>query len=63
MDWPIRRRILGFMLCLGAFSTITQVVLMREMLVVFSGNELTIAAILASWLICVGMALRSHVGW
>jgi len=55
MDWPIRRRILGFMLCLGAFSTITQVVLMREMLVVFSGNELTIAAILASWLICVGM--------
>ncbi len=42
------------MFCLGAFSTITQVVLMREMLVVFFGNELTIAAILASWLVCVG---------
>ena len=54
MDWPIRRRVLGFMFCLGAFSTITQVVLTREMLVVFFGNELTIAAILASWLICVG---------
>jgi predicted membrane-bound spermidine synthase len=50
----MRARVLGLMFCLGAFSTITQVVLMREMLVVFFGNELTIAAILASWLICVG---------
>jgi predicted membrane-bound spermidine synthase len=54
MGVSLRRRTLGMMFCLGAFSTITQVVLTREMLVVFFGNELTIAVILASWLICVG---------
>jgi len=42
------------MFCLGVFSTVAQVVLMRELLVAFFGNELTIAAILAAWLVCVG---------
>ena len=40
--------------CLGVFSALTQVTLLREMLVVFYGNELTIGSILGSWLVCVG---------
>jgi len=43
------------MLCLGAFSTLAQVVLTREMLVAFFGNELTIGAILCAWLISISL--------
>ena len=45
--------ILWSMFCLGAFSLIAQVTSMREMLVAFFGNELTIGTTLACWLVCV----------
>ncbi|MFC1498512.1 hypothetical protein ACFLS1_08605 [Verrucomicrobiota bacterium] len=51
--------ILFAMFCLGLFSTITQVMFMREMLVVFAGNELSIAVILTSWLVGVGFGAFS----
>ena len=38
---------------LGLFETISQVVLIRELLIAFTGNELTIATVLALWLISV----------
>ncbi|MBN1556951.1 MAG: hypothetical protein JW951_02255, partial [Lentisphaerae bacterium] len=42
------------MFCLGAFSTAAQVLFMRELLVVFFGNELCIGLILACWLTGIG---------
>jgi len=41
--------------CLGLFETISQVVLLRELFVAFTGNELTIATVLALWLISVSL--------
>jgi len=43
------------MFCLGAFAVMAQVMFMREMLVVFFGNELSIGVILASWLVNIGI--------
>lgn len=52
------------MFYLGAFSMIAQVTFMREMFVVFYGNELSIATILASWLIGIGVgAVSSRFAW
>ncbi len=45
---------------LGAVSQIAQVLLLRELLMVFHGNELSIGLILASWLLWVGVG--SHLG-
>ncbi len=39
---------------IGVCSTLAQVTLLREMLVVFHGNELSFGAIMACWLVCVG---------
>ena len=39
------------LLLLGVTAIITQVILIRELIVVFSGNELSIGLILANWLI------------
>ena len=50
------RKILIFALILVGFSSvISQVVLVRELLITFYGNELSIGFILASWLFWVGM--------
>lgn len=54
-------------LMLGVVSQVTQVILLRELLMVFHGNELSIGIILAAWLAWVGagsglgvlLALRS----
>ncbi len=54
MNGSLRRRTVSFMVCIGAYSTLAQVLLMREMLVVFFGNELTLAVILAAWLLGIG---------
>ena len=43
------------MLCLGAFATIAQVLLLREIFVALHGNELSLATALACWLLGVGM--------
>jgi spermidine synthase len=39
--------------CLGIFGTVSQVVLLRELLIAFTGNELTIATVMALWLVAV----------
>ncbi len=48
------KRILPAMFALGIFAVLAQVTLLREMLVVFHGNELSFGAIMACWLFCVG---------
>ena len=45
-------------LMLGATSQIAQVLFLRELLMVFHGNELSIGIILAAWLIWVGAGSR-----
>lgn len=47
--------LLAAVLMLGMVSQIAQVLFMREMLMVFHGNELSIGIILAAWLTWVGM--------
>jgi spermidine synthase len=42
-------------LATGAFSTLAQVVCLREVMVVLAGHELSIAVSLASWLLGVGL--------
>ncbi len=44
----------GAMFCLGVFSVMAQVVFVRELFVVFLGNELSIGAALACWFIGIG---------
>lgn len=51
-----RRKIfLCTLLSLGFTSLTFQIVILREMLVIFSGSELSIGIILSNWLILVGM--------
>ena len=47
--------ILVSMFCLGVFSLVGQVLFMREMLVVFLGNELIIGVLLSCWLLEIGL--------
>jgi spermidine synthase len=49
------RTILLSVTCLGISSIISQIVLLREFLTVFSGNELVIGLILCNWLLLTGM--------
>ncbi|TVQ35427.1 MAG: spermine synthase [Wenzhouxiangella sp.] len=46
---------LGSVLMMGLVSQIAQVVMLRELLMLFHGNELTIGIILAAWMACVGV--------
>ncbi len=46
------------MLALGAICQIGQIVLLRELLMVFQGNELSIGIILAAWMVWVGLGSR-----
>ncbi len=48
-------RVLAGAFCLGLYAVVTQVSLTRELLVVFSGNELVIGTILGCWLAAIGM--------
>lgn len=45
---------------LGLFSTISQIIMFREFLVVFYGNELSIGIIFSSWLL--GVSLGAGIG-
>jgi len=47
----IRRRFVFAVLTLGFSGMVAQVLLLREMLVIFYGNELTIGIILGNWLV------------
>ncbi len=46
---------IGSVLMLGAVSQVTQIVLLRELLMIFHGNELSIGIILAAWMAWVGV--------
>ncbi len=57
-------RRLGFaMAIMGGTATVAQVVAMRELVVVFYGNELFLGILLASWLVCtaLGSALAGRI--
>ena len=45
-------------LTLGITCQVGQVVFLRELLMVFHGNELSLGIILAAWMICVGLGSR-----
>jgi predicted membrane-bound spermidine synthase len=50
-------------LVLGAFSQVAQAVLIREALVVFYGNEVSLGAFYASWLLWLAMGSVAALGW
>lgn len=50
-----RRVLLLAVCCLGVSSLITQLTLMRELLCVFSGNELVLGVVLGNWLLLCGI--------
>jgi spermidine synthase len=50
---PAKTRLIAAALCLGFLSTTAQVIILRELLVAFTGNELTVATTLAFWLLSV----------
>ncbi len=54
-----RARLLITMFCAGLYSLLAQILMLRELLVSFFGNELTLGAILGSWLI--GISLGSLI--
>ena len=43
-------------LILGAAAVLAQVILLRKLLAVFSGNELTLGSVLAGWMVWTGLA-------
>jgi hypothetical protein len=47
---PAPRAIKGAIALIGFSAVIGQIVLMRELIVVFSGNEISLGIMLASWL-------------
>lgn len=47
-------RILALMVCMGVYAILAQILLLREFLVVFFGNELTIGAVFSAWLVLIG---------
>ena len=58
---PSSRRILFLAICaLGISAFITQLALMRELMSVFSGNELILGIALGNWLLLTG--LGSYLG-
>jgi len=50
-----KRPIVLSVTCLGISSIVTQIILLREFLNVFSGNELIIGLILCNWLLLTGL--------
>ena len=50
---------LAMVLALGITSQVGQIVFLRELLMVFHGNELSLGIILAAWMICVGIGSRA----
>lgn len=53
--WSSPGRYVLMVACLGIGSQLSQIILLREMLMVFQGNELSIALVLASWLFWCGV--------
>jgi spermidine synthase len=55
---PNERRIVAVVITTGIASVVTQLVLIREFLSQFQGNEIVIALILFSWLVLGGLGTR-----
>lgn len=55
---------LSAVIALGIVSQLMQIVFLRELLMVFHGNELSFGIILAAWMLCVGTGSRiaAHFG-
>ena len=47
-------RLQPVLLLIGFTATVAQILLMRELLVVFYGNEISLGLLLASWLLWTG---------
>ena len=47
----VRRRLTFAILTVGATSIVAQIVLLRELIIVFYGNEISVGILLASWLL------------
>ena len=58
-----RLRVLLAILVLGAFSQVAQALLIREGLVVFYGNEVSLGAFYASWLGWLAMGSLAALRW
>ena len=56
-----RLRIFAVILILGVFAQITQAVLIREGLVAFYGNEISLGAFFGSWLLWLGIGSASVI--
>ncbi|MEE9200547.1 MAG: hypothetical protein V3V45_03785, partial [Candidatus Brocadiales bacterium] len=52
--------LIAALILIGAIATIAQVLLVRELLVVFYGNELCLGVIFGAWLL--GVAVGAGVG-
>lgn len=52
---PLKHRIFAAILVLGAYSQILQAMLIREGLVVFYGNEVSLGAFYGSWLLWLAL--------
>lgn len=59
----MRRRIIFALTLVGFTSMASQIVLMRELLVIFYGNELSFGITLASWLFWVGFGSLGIARW
>jgi predicted membrane-bound spermidine synthase len=60
---PLKHRILLALLVLGAYSQIVQAVLIREGLVVFYGNEVSLGVFYGSWLFWVAAGSAAVLRW
>ena len=56
------KRVTAAMLGVGAVAVLVQVTMLRELLVVFYGNELSVGAIMGCWLLGVGLGALSARG-
>ena len=51
MESTLRRYLIFAILTMGFSGIVSQILLLRELLIIFSGNEIYIGVILANWLI------------
>ena len=54
------RRLGALLFCAGLYAMLAQILLLRELLVAFYGNELTLGAALTAWLALIGAGSRSR---
>jgi spermidine synthase len=59
---PIERRIEQLVVATGIASVVTQLLLIREFMAQFQGNEVTIALVLFNWLVLGGVGTRAALG-